>query len=155
MKCLLVEDDKYKAKNIEDVLNNNFNIEIVRKISFKTALIESLNPSYDFILLDMSMLTFDITSDEKGGRPRHYAGKEIILKMQYRNIDTPVIVITQFENFGEGNNQMNLKDLIKQLENINYKGYQETIFYNMVGSDWQEKLLSRIKLIIEKREIKE
>lgn len=155
MKCLLVEDDKYKAKNIEDVLNNNFNIEIIRKISFKTALIESLNPSYDFILLDMSMLTFDITSDEKGGRPRHYAGKEIILKMQYRNIDTPVIVITQFENFGEGNNQMNLKNLIKQLENINYKGYQETIFYNMVGSDWQEKLLSRIKLIIEKREIKE
>jgi DNA-binding NarL/FixJ family response regulator len=154
MKCLLVEDDKYKAKNIEDVLNKNFDIEIVRKMSFKTALIESLNPRYDLILLDMSMLTFDITSDEKGGRPRHYAGKEIILKMQYRNIDTPVIVITQFENFGEGNSRMNLKDLTKQLENINYKGYQETIFYNMVGSDWQEKLLSRIKLIMDKRGIK-
>lgn len=154
MKCLLVEDDKYKANNIEDVLNKNFNIEIVRKMSFKPALIEALNSEYDFILLDMSMLTFDITSDEKGGRPRHYAGKEIILKMQYRNIDTPVIVITQFQNFGEGSGQMNLTDLIKQLESINYKGYQETILYNMVGSEWQEKLLSRIKLIIEKKGIK-
>jgi CheY-like chemotaxis protein len=154
MKCLLVEDDKYKAKDIEDVLNKNFDIEIIKKTSYKTALIESLNHNYDFILLDMSMLTCDITSDEKGGRPRHYAGKEIILKMLYRNINTPVIVVTQFENFGEGNNRMNLEDLKKQLENINYKGYQETIFYNMVGSDWQEKLLSRIKLIMDEREIK-
>lgn len=151
MKCLLVEDDKYKAGNIEEVLKKNYDIEIVRKMSFKPALIESLNPIYDFILLDMSMLTFDITSNEKGGRPRHYAGKEIILKMQYRNIDTPVIVITQFQNFGEGSGQMNLTDLIKQLESIDYKGYQETIFYSMVGSEWQEKLISRIKLIVDQK----
>lgn len=145
MECLLVEDDKFKAGAIIEVLKENFDVSITTKSSYKTSLIEALKPIYDFILLDMSMLTFNISADEKGGRPRHFAGKEIILQMLYRNIDTPVIVITQFQNFGEGDNETTLEDLIQQLENLKFKGYQETIFYSMVGTDWQQKLISSIK----------
>ena len=149
MKCLIIEDDRYKLENIIKVLKENFpNIVIFTETAYKPSLRKALEPIFDFILLDMSMLTFNITCDEKGGRPRHYAGKEIILQMQYRNINTPVIVITQFENFGEGPEQSSLKDLIIQLEKINFKGYQETILYSMTGEDWQEKLINSIKKIM-------
>ena len=51
-----------------------------------------------------------------------------MLQMKRRNICTPVIIITQFENFGEGTEKINLNDLTKQLEDIKYPGYKKTIF---------------------------
>lgn len=147
LKCLIVEDDKKKAEDIKEVLEKNFNVDITFRTSYKSGLKESLNPDYDVILLDMSMSTFDITSVEKGGRPRHFAGKEIIYQMQYRKIHTPVIIITQFDVFGDGVEAINLNDLINILEAINFEGYQETIFYKMIGIEWQEKLVNRIKLL--------
>jgi len=147
MQCLIIEDDNYKSEDLQNILKENFDLSIEIKIAYKSGLIESLKPKYDFILLDMSMLTFDITSKERGGRPRHFAGKEIMLQMKRRNINTPVIIITQFENFGEGTDKINLNDLTKQLEDIEYLGYKKTIFYNMTQNKWQDELIETINSI--------
>ena len=147
MQCLIIEDDNYKSEHLQNILKENFNLSIEIRTSYKSGLIQSLKQKYDFILLDMSMLTFDITSKEKGGRPRHFAGKEIMLQMKRRNIATPVIVITQFENFGEGTEKINLNDLTNQLKDIEYTGYIKTIFYNMTQSKWQDKLIKTINAI--------
>lgn len=144
MQCLIIEDDNYKSEHLQNILKKEFDLFIEIKTAYKSGLIESLKPRYDFILLDMSMLTFDITSKEKGGRPRHFAGKEIMLQMKRRNISTPVIIITQFENFGEGTEKINLNDLTKQLEDIKYIGYKKTIFYNMTQNKWQDELIETI-----------
>ena len=147
MHCLIIEDDNYKSEHLQNILQDSFDLSIEIKTAYKSGLIEALKPKYDFILLDMSMLTFDITSKEKGGRPRHFAGKEIMLQMKRRNINTPVIIITQFENFGESTEKINLNDLTKQLEDIQYIGYKKTIFYNMTQSKWQDKLIKTIDSI--------
>lgn len=144
MQCLIIEDDTYKSEHLQKILEKNFDISIEIKGAYKSGLIEALKPEYDLILLDMSMLTFDVSSQEKGGRPRHFAGKEIMLQLKRRTILTPVIVITQFENFGEGAEKINLADLTKQLEDIQYMGYKKTIFYNMTKNEWQDELIETI-----------
>ena len=147
MHCLIIEDDKYKSEHLQHILQDFFDLSVKIKTAYKSGLIEAIQHKYDFILLDMSMLTFDITLKEKGGRPRHFAGKEIMLQMKRRNIDTPVIVITQFENFGEGSEKITLNDLTKQLEDINYPGYKKTIFYNMTQDKWENELIETINSI--------
>ena len=147
MQCLIIEDDNYKSEHLQNILQEYFDLSVEIKTAYKSGLIEALKPKYDFILLDMSMLTFDISSQEKGGRPRHFAGKEIMLQMKRRNILTPVIIITQFENFGEDTEKINLYDLTKQLEDIGYQGYKKTIFYNMTKNEWQDDLIEAIRFI--------
>lgn len=147
MQCLIIEDDNYKSEHLQNILQEYFDLSVEIKTSYKSGLIEALKPEYDFILLDMSMLTFDLSSQEKGGRPRHFAGKEIMLQMKRRNILTPVIIITQFENFGEGTEKINLNDLTKQVEDIQYSGYKNTIFYNMTKDEWKDELIETIRFI--------
>lgn len=142
MKCLIIEDDKNKALEIKNFLINTYenNIDITNKFSYSSGLKEALQEKYDFILLDMSMPTFDIDHHEKGGRPRHFAGKEIILQMHRRCIKTPVIIITQFENFGEGSEKISLKELNQQLSNLNTQAFKQTIYYNIAEKNWQKEL---------------
>ncbi len=150
MNYLLIEDDKYKALDIEETLKEFFPmLKSTIKCSYSSGVKEALSPEYTFILLDMSMPTFDITEKEKGGRPRHFAGEDIILQMHRRGISTPVIIITQFENFGEGSERTTLKSLTEKLISINFIGFKGTVFYSNIEKNWQEELKSKIKLIIE------
>lgn len=150
MSYLLIEDDKYKALDIEETLKEFFPLlKPIIKCSYSSGVKEALFSDYNFILLDMSMPTFDITENEKGGIPRHFAGEDIILQMHRRGIHTPVIIITQFENFGEGKERTTLKSLTEKLLKINFKGFQGTVFYSNIEKNWQQELCSKIKLIME------
>lgn len=145
MKCLIIEDDKNKAFEIKNFLESNYlTVETTIVHSYSSGLKEAISTNYDYILLDMSMPTFDITHEEKGGRPRHFAGKEIIQQMHRRNVCTPVIVITQFENFGEGDERITLEELNQELHELSSQAFKGSIYYNIVEKNWQKKLLEFI-----------
>ena len=141
MKCLIIEDDKNKSSEIKNWLESTYEkIDIVIKHSYKSGLREAVLPKYDYILLDMSMPTFDITLNEKGGEPRHFAGKEIIQQMHRRKIFTPVIVVTQFENFGEGSDKVSFEQLNNTLNDLNTKAFLGMSFYSIVEKKWQQEI---------------
>lgn len=149
-KCLIVEDDKYKAKDIKDVIKLHFEVDVTIKKSYKSGLKEILSTNYDFILLDMSMPTSDEELSEYKWTPKHFAGKELMIQMQYRRINAPVIIMTQFETFPDGLEEISLKNLVTTLEDLDFEGYVETIFYKMIGTKWQEQLIRSINSIIKK-----
>ena len=64
MQCLIIEDDNYKSEHLQNILQEYFDLSVEIKTAYKSGLIEALKPKNDFILLDMSMLTFDISSQE-------------------------------------------------------------------------------------------
>ena len=149
MKCLIIEDDKNKSSEIKSWLEKNYtHVEIIIKHSYSSGLKEALSSKYKFILLDMSMPTFDITTTEKGGRPRHFAGKEIIQQMNRRNILTPVIIITQFENFGEGSEKISFEHLHKKLEDLNTDVFFGMAFYSVIEKKWQQEIKKILNKII-------
>ena len=80
MKILLVEDYEEKANDIKSFLFSTFpQIQVDHCTSYNSAqekIFDATDP-YDLILLDMSMTTFDLSSDASGGKPEPSAGKDI------------------------------------------------------------------------------
>ena len=148
MNILVIEDDPNKRRQIVEFLNLEFdNAKIVEKYSYQSGLKEILDKEYEVIILDMSMPTFDITSHENGGRPRPFAGKEIIMQMNRKKIKIPIIVVTQFENFGEGNSIITLKELSNELNALYNETYMGTVYYNAVLNNWKDDLKKILNLI--------
>lgn len=141
MNLLLVEDDEIKRAQLVSFITETVpNIKIDIAKSYQTGIKAIISHSYRLIILDMTMPTFDIGIDEYGGRPQAYAGREILQQMDRREIKSPVIVVTQFDRFGEGNNKLALAELNEELlkaHPINYKG---AIYYSTTVDSWKNQL---------------
>lgn len=141
MKMLIIEDDQNKIKQLKDFLNLKFpQSEMCEKYSYQSGLREIINNSFDVVILDMTMPTFDITPQETGGRPRPFGGKEIIMQMNRKGINIPVIVVTQFERFGDSSNIITLAQLREELNSLHMNTYMGTVYYNTSGSKWKCEL---------------
>jgi CheY-like chemotaxis protein len=138
MRVLIIEDDENKLKQICDyIIDLGFSINITTKRSFQSGLKAIVTDKFELIIMDMSMPTFDITPSSSGGRFRTYAGKDIMEEMQRLEIEKSVIVITQFDIFGEGDNYITLLELTKELEKNYFKFYRGTVYYNASESNWK------------------
>ncbi|MES2658026.1 MAG: response regulator [Verrucomicrobiota bacterium] len=140
MKILLVEDDNNKLKQLGDFIAREkpeATIEI-RK-SYQSGLSAVLDGSSDLVLLDMSMPTYDQSPTEGGGRKRHFAGREILRKMNRKCVISPVVIITQFTRFGE-DGAISLEEVTEELDALGYENYLGTVFYSAEAANWQETL---------------
>src|SRR5688572_11886351 len=108
MKILIVEDDENKRNQLINFIKDEFpETDIKTAKSMQSGLRTIINEKFDLVLLDMTMPTFDIDVNEvTGGRPQPYAGREILRQMRRRNLETPVLVITQFDRFGDTSNSI-------------------------------------------------
>ena len=98
------------------ILDMRFEKEIkIEEANSFTSGIRRINEKiWDIVILDMSLPTYDITHHENGGDKKPVAGKEIMKRMIHRNIIIPVIIITQFDTFGE--NRITLDILNREFE---------------------------------------
>ena len=130
IKILIVEDQEEKRNEIEKfILSLDIEAEINNKISLRGALKEISNNqySYDLIILDMSLPSYDPS-----------AGAEILSQMHLRHINIPTIVITQFSKFiGVNVEFKELDELFNARYNSFYKG---SIFYNSIDNQWKKEL---------------
>ena len=140
MKILIVEDDPNKLKQLKDFLGDECpSDEIAVCRSYQSGLRGILAGASVLILLDMSMPTYDQSTTEGGGRKRHFAGREILRKMNRKGISSPVVIVTQFTRFGE-DGTISLDELMDELDSFGYRNYLGTIFYSAEAANWKEKL---------------
>ena len=143
MRVLLIEDDQYKAKQIEKfLLSEDHEISIAK--SFKSGMQSIVGNEYDFILLDMTIPSFEITPSQLISRTRKFGGRDILNEMLRKEIIRPVIVITQYNVFGD--DEISLEELNTELSSSFPSTYLGYVFYNASILDWQENL----KLYIDK-----
>lgn len=146
MRILLIEDDQHKSKQIITFLSESItelNVEL--KKSYQSGLKELLTESYDLILLDMQLPNFDIKPGEDGYKFRKLAGIDILRELTRKKKTCRVIVITQFETFGEDESYIDLVNLKQMLESEFSNLYIETVFYSPDNSVWQKELIDLIK----------
>jgi CheY-like chemotaxis protein len=147
MKILIIEDDPNKSKQIVEFISKTFSdFDFELKKSYQSGLKEILLTQYDLLLLDMQLPNFDIKPGEDGYKFRKLAGFDILRELKRKNIRLKVIVVTQFETFGEGESLIELKDLKGKLSEQFSALYIDTVFYSADKSIWQKEL----KNIIEK-----
>ena len=126
MRILIVEDNLNKLKQIRDLLENRYRgCEVDEAYAFNNGMKKVLEGNWDLIILDMSLPTYNITHTEGGGDKKPVAGKNIMKRMINKKIFSPVVIITQFEDF----DGVSLDALNKEFEDSFKQIWKDTIYY--------------------------
>lgn len=145
MNFLIVEDDEFKRGRIKTFLSEVYKkANIEERASYQSGLEALIKLKFDIVILDMTMPIFDVSPAEDGGRPQPYAGKKILQQMKRKGIETPVVTVTQFDRFDEGNNTKTLAELNKELQKEFSGIYKGSVFYHASQDRWREQLKSII-----------
>lgn len=143
MRVLIIEDTEAKMKVIEEcVRGNGEEWEFTEAMSYSAGIQKIYAGGWNLILMDMSLPTYNISRTESGGTKKPVAGKELMARMLSRKIFIPVIIITQFDTFGDN---QSLESLNKEFEEEYTQIWRGTISYDKPG--WQEQLLKLIEEI--------
>ncbi|KAF2989831.1 response regulator [Methylocystis sp. MJC1] len=147
MNVLLVEDDQNKGTQLVNFIKDQFpdaNIELVRSLQSAVRYIRKNHA--DIVLLDMTLPNYDAGPDEPGGGTTHsFGGREFLKQMERFQINVPVIVVTQFETFGQEPKALRLPELDAQLRRDHAPIYQGAVYYHASIHDWREKLRDAMK----------
>lgn len=138
MKVWLIEDDGFKRDKIRTALLDLFPVvDISEARSAKSAFNLLAEGPPDLVLLDMSLPTFDIGRFETGGRPQGFGGVEVLREMDRRGVTAPVVVITQYEVFGE--EKMGLAELARQLMLDHAGTFKGIVYYEAATEQWKSR----------------
>ena len=141
VRILLVEDDPNKAAQVEGLLEVIVpNSTIERAESYRSGLKRALTEDFDLLCVDMTLPTYDPGPDELGGRIRAYGGKHLIAELKRKRRRARVVVVTQFETFGDGDDSKSLTQLKAELLEEFPEHYLGTVFYQAATAGWREEL---------------
>jgi CheY-like chemotaxis protein len=145
MNILIVEDDEDKRQQLASFIKSILYSDVVEAKSYNSGLRALIANKFDLILLDMAMPTFDKIPPEKGGREQPFAGRELLQQMSRRGIETKVIVVTQFDIFGRGDDMVTLEQLNTDLKSYFAKTYLGIVHYSVRYTGWQDLLQGFVK----------
>lgn len=149
MKILLIEDDENKRLQIKRFLEESYpNMVIDVARSFQSGLDALCDGNPDIVLLDMTIPNYDAGPDETGGYMYKTGGWELLRQMDRFEIVKPVIVVTQFEKFGDAPDAMDLQDLNRKLQAEHSDVYRGYVYYNAAISGWRSELRKQIDQVI-------
>lgn len=141
---MVVEDDDIKRDELERFVRETYDVTVDIARSFQSGLRSLLDVRPDLVLLDMTMRNFDRSLTEDGGRPHPFAGREILRQMQRNRINTRVLVVTQFDRFGEERDFTTLAQLKEELAE-KFSNYIGTIQFKGNVDDWKPAMKSALR----------
>ena len=145
MKILIVEDDENKLERLSQYFSS---LEIQPRLelrkSYKSGLNAIMSQEFDLVVLDMSLPIFDITSDEDGFEFEPFAGRDLLAEMKRRGTRTKVLIVTQFEAFGEGADAIKLPELSKLLERTFPDLYLGSVYYTPSQLSWKDDITTHL-----------
>lgn len=146
MKILLVEDDQFKANSIEHFLRKTLEtVRLSHARSVSTAARAVNDEDFDLILLDMSLPSFDVGPGEQGGKPQGFGGVDILRILDGLANNPKVVVVTQFETFGSGDDAVDLADLRAQLLQEFPDILDGVVYFDTTGNAWRDELTQHLK----------
>ena len=148
MEMLFIEDDENKRRQITNHLSTNHgDINVETAASLIPALRAIKTKPFDVILLDMTLPNYDLGDEVTGGGMHAFGGEEVLRQIDRREISTSVIVITQFETFGEHPDTKNFSELDEDLRSKFPGVYVGAVYYHASIDDWMNKLDAMLKQV--------
>lgn len=145
MNVLLVEDEAPKQERILSFLRDHWpksDIRIAKSV--RSAVDQLRSKSFDLVLLDVSLPTFDVGPNETGGRPQNFGGVEVLRYMDLYDRPVPTIVITAYEAFSKDGKPIDHISLDDELRQQHPNSYRGLIYYNSLFAEWRGRLDSII-----------
>lgn len=142
---LVVEDDEPKQRSIVAFLTEVLPIEIeVKTAESLTSAVSVLSSEpVDFAIVDMSIPTFDLVKDRRGGgQPQGFGGADILRFIDSETTNTKSVVITQYEEFqlpqdGQRRDPRGLEEVLKSELDTRFLG---VIHYSGQHGAWRQAL---------------
>ncbi len=99
---LVVEDDEPKQRSIvgflQSVVSTDTEISVAESLSSAISILSA--GQIDFAVIDMSIPTFDLLKDRRGGgQPQGFGGADILRFIDSETTLTLSVVVTQYEEF--------------------------------------------------------
>lgn len=148
MRILIIDDSDYKIKNIQSLLGESSidcSVRIAKSFQRGVQSLKEFKP--DLVLLDMTLPTSERPDGGLEGRMRIFGGREILAEMQFEELKAKVIIVTQFDHFGEPPTSVELRALLQQLKEKFPEHYAGGVYYSNVTSAWREDLGAMIRRI--------
>lgn len=142
LKILIIEDDNPKLDAITQCLREELQIHNIVSAKSLTSAIQRLESDrFDLCIVDMSIPTYDFDADRTGGEPQSKGGIDVLRYIQSETEATKAIIITQYDEFTDGNGSASTLDyltahLLKKFKNT----LVSVLFYASQRSDWRNKL---------------
>lgn len=115
MKIYLIEDSPIKVLEISSFVSEALPLASVSVFqSYHSGLTALYSGNPDVVILDMTLPTFDRSHGFREGRLRPLGGYELMRKLRLRGVHSRVIVVTQLETFGEGDEQVSLNEVTER-----------------------------------------
>lgn len=143
MKVLIIEDTDYKVDALSTAVTvalPKARIECARAFHTGIEKIREFKPH--IVLLDMTLPTFESKTGELDGRTRLYGGREILAEIDFTGLKPKVIIVTQFDRFGEPPNSIEFPALLKQLSKAFPDLISGGVYYSNVTNRWRRDLNS-------------
>lgn len=145
MKLLLVEDDDNKRQQVLELLQTSFpKLEIEVAASLISALRALKTTKPEIVLLDMTLPNYDVAEGAGAGGLHAFGGEEFLRQAQRFGLSPIVIVITQFETFGDPPNDKGLVQLNSELQATFPNLYKGAVYYHASIYDWTTELVDKL-----------
>jgi CheY-like chemotaxis protein len=145
MKLLLVEDDDNKRQQVLELLCETFpKLGIEVAISLISALRALKNTKPDIVLLDMTLPNYDVADGAGAGGLHAFGGEEFLRQARRFGLKPTVVVITQFETFGDPPNDKGLAQLDAELQATFPDLYKGAVYYHASIYDWTAQLIEKL-----------
>lgn len=145
---LLADDEQHKLDKLSAFIYEHFpdaQIRIARSV--KSTLRAVSEESFDVLLLDMSLPTFDVAAGEAGGRPQGFGGIEVLRFLDYKKVRVPVLVVTQYEAFKDEERLVNLDELREKLASSHSPNFVDCLYFAPLSNAWRIPLLELLSKV--------
>jgi CheY-like chemotaxis protein len=151
VKVFVIEDDLLKERSLVNFISVEYP-EVETKVfrSFRSGLsaIQASLPS--LVLLDMTLPTYDRSPGTREGRLRPLGGYDLMRKVLRLNLRPIMIVVTQLESFGDGQNQVSFREITARCEREFPAFFGGSVYYHPTSSSWGVELRAALTAAIER-----
>lgn len=148
MNVLIIDDsdDKinYLMKEIQD-WSRASQISIAKSFQSGIKKLKALKP--DLVLLDMTLPTSEFPDGRASGRKRFLGGRELLAEMDFEELQSKVIIFTQFDSFPGPRGSISLQSLLKELERDYPNHLIGGIYFSHIDNSWRAQLRSALSKI--------
>ena len=146
---MLIEDDQKKIEDIKNFISQSFkDIQLITKESYQSGLKELIRNHYELLLLDMSIPTWDKNTNHSGGDYQKFGGYRILKELSRKGKLLPTVLISMFDEFGESDRTITLKQIDDLLKKEYPEKYIGAIFYSASQTEWKDNLKSILQKAI-------
>ncbi|MEE9926430.1 MAG: response regulator [Brucella anthropi] len=138
---LIVEDDVHKREQLVSFLKSrDENATVKQEVSLIGGIRALRSLKLDCVVLDMTLPNYDPENDGHIGSVLAFGGVEFLKQARRFKLETPVVVITQFETFGDDENAKDRKELENDLRQNFPSIFKGMVYYHASLNDWSEEL---------------